>query len=331
MPKMTITPLATRLFDSAPEAGDGLNAWLIKGARECQRSGVKPDRAFALIANTVVARGGEIFEHDINKAISKAYSQSHTSGTYDPRPVWPEPNLDLIEQITMERIRQNPSVLNDLRRLSQENPDQPTSDIIQKLFPLNSLISAGIDTSSTTTFEFSRVRERLHRFQFVVPSPMSAKIGLTQEGKESGRCLSNTGPRRFLVTEFDFKSTSDNGKRTKWAPLIDLWQANGATVQDACAAIILHLKQYGPLVMVVYSGGKSLHGWWYCAGEDEQEGSRLHKFMAGAARLGADTKTYTRSQFVRMPGAARPDGRKQTVHYLDTDLTRREKRAHANI
>jgi hypothetical protein len=211
MPKMTITPIATRLLDSAPEAGEGLNAWLIKGARECQRSGVKLDRAFALIADTVVARGGEIYEHDINKAISKAYSHPYTGGTYDPRPAWPEPDLDLIEQITMERILRVPGVLNELQGMSPENPDQSTGDIICQLFPPDALISAGVAETSTTTFDLSRVRERLHRFQFVVPSPMSAKTGLTQEGKESGRCLGNTGPRRFLVTEFDFKRTNKQG------------------------------------------------------------------------------------------------------------------------
>src|SRR5260370_38247283 len=86
MPKMTITPLATRLFDSAPEAGDGLNAWLIKGARECQRSGVKPERAFALIANTVVARGGGGFGHDMHKERLERDTPAHTNWRNEPTP-----------------------------------------------------------------------------------------------------------------------------------------------------------------------------------------------------------------------------------------------------
>jgi hypothetical protein len=162
----------------------------------------------------------------------------------------------------MERISSVPVVLNELRRMSPGNPDQPTADIISKLFPENALICAGMTQSSTTTFELRKVRERLHGFQFIVPSPMSAKTGLTQEGRELGRCLDNTGPRRFLVTEFDFKSTNDRGRPTKWAPLIDQWQASGATVQDACATVILRLAKGAPLTMVVYSGGKSLHAWW---------------------------------------------------------------------
>jgi hypothetical protein len=78
------------------------------------------------------------------------------------------------------------------------------------------------------------------------------------------------------------------------------------------------MKSVAPLVMVTFSGTKSLHAWWYCAGEPEHEGSRLHQFMSDAARLGADPATFTASQFVRMPAATRIDtGAKQTVHFLD--------------
>jgi hypothetical protein len=318
-----VRPLTARLLDSAPEQGAGLHRWLIKGARECQLSGVKPDRAFDLIAATVVARGGEIIPHSIRQAIEKAYSQPFTGGQYDKRPVWPEPDLERIEEITMERIWCVPSVLEELQGKSPEKLNKSTSEIIRRLFPADSpdaptLIYAVFDATDTTVHELSRVAENLHKFPLLVPSPMIAKTGLTKDNRESGRCLSNTGPRRFLVTEFDFKRLNDKGERTKYADLIDLWEAHSISVQDACAAIILHLAQYGPLVMVVFSGNKSLHSWWYCAGESEDEGSRLNKFMRYAAMLGADPATYTRSQFVRMPGASRADGRKQTIHYLDT-------------
>jgi hypothetical protein len=292
--------------------------WLIKGARECQLSGVKPDRAFELIADTVVARGGEIIAHEINKAITKAYSQPFDTGTYESKPKWPEADLELIEQITMERIWSVPSVLAELEGKSPEKLNKPTGEIIRRLFPANALIAAGFEARDTTVYELSRIAPNLHKWPLIVPSPMLGKFGLTQENKQSGRCLSNTGPRRFLVTEFDFTKLNQTVERTKYADLIDLWEAHGMTVQDATAAIILHLAQYGPLAMVVFSGNKSLHGWWYCANDPEREGSRLHKFMRYAAILGADTATYTRSQFVRMPGATRPNGRKQTVHYLDT-------------
>jgi hypothetical protein len=185
-------------------------------------SGVKPDRAFDLIAATVTARGGKAIPRSIQQAIEKAYSQSFSGGTYERKPAWSEPDLKRIEEITMERIWCVPSVLEELESKSPEKLNKPTSEIIRRLFPPDALICAGMEAHSTTTFELSRIAEKLHKFPLLVPSPMIAKTGLTQEGKESGRCLGNVGPRRFLVTEFDFKSTNDRGERTKYADLIDL-------------------------------------------------------------------------------------------------------------
>jgi hypothetical protein len=172
---------------------------------------------------------------------------------------------------------------------------ETTAVIMRRLFPENALICAAMEPHSTTTYELEKIARDLHKFQFVVPSPMSAKTGLTQQGKESGRCLDNTGPRRFLVTEFDFKQYNDKGERTKYADLIDQWQVRGASIQSACAALIMRMAKAAPLSMVTYSGKKSLHAWWYCAGETEHEGSRLHKFFADAVRLGADPAPWTRS------------------------------------
>jgi hypothetical protein len=318
MPSIKFRPLSAMLLDSAPEAGNGLHRWLIKGARMCQMSGVSPDRAFDLIAATVVARGGEVIPHSIRQAIEKAYSQPFTGGKYEPRPAWPEPDLGLIEELTLLRAWDVPGALATLESKSPEKLNKTTGEIIRRLFPHDSLVAAGFEMEDTTVYQLSRIIDRLHKWRLIVPSPMLAQYGLTQNGKQSGRCLSNTGPRRFLVTEFDFKSTNKQGNPTIWVPLINLWKAHGMSVQDACAAIVMRLAQHGPLAMVVFSGNISLHAWWYCAGEEESEGSRLHRFMQYAASLGADTATYTRSQFVRMPGATRPDGRKQTVHYLDT-------------
>ena len=50
------------------------------------------------------------------------------------------------------------------------------------------------------------------------------------------------------------------------APLLARLTSEGRTVQDLCAALLLHLRQYATLLMALYSGGKSLHGFWPAAG-----------------------------------------------------------------
>ncbi len=109
----------------------------------------------------------------------------------------------------------------------------------------------------------------------------------------SAHTLDNTGPRRFLVTEFDSGTLDDH------------------------AALLLHLAAYDPLVLAVHSGGKSLHGWFFCAGEPEE---KLERFMRYAVSLGADPATWTRSQFVRMPDGRRDNGKRQAIHFFNPSL-----------
>lgn len=149
---------------------------------------------------------------------------------------------------------------------------------------------------------------------------MSAAVGLTQNGKQSKHTLSNTASRRFLVVECDFSIYARDGKtETRFAPLIRKLVSQGVSVTDMCAAILLHLAGYAPMILAVHSGGKSLHGWFYCAGEPEP---RLYKFMRYAVSLGADHATWTRSQFVRMPGGTRDNGTRQVVFYFNPTLLR---------
>ena len=139
-------------------------------------------------------------------------------------------------------------------------------------------------------------RGKLTALQLIVPSPMSGVTGITQERKESEHALSNTGPRRFLVVEFDQGGVDEH------------------------AAILLHLAVSGaPLALVVHSGSKSLHGWFYCAGQLEE---RLRRFMRYAVSLGADTATWSRSQFVRMPDGTRDNGHRQTVYFFNPNVVR---------
>jgi hypothetical protein len=111
---------------------------------------------------------------------------------------------------------------------------------------------------------------------------MSAQRGRTQQGKLSFHSLENTGPRRFLIIEFD-RGTLDQQ-----------------------AALIWHLAGYAPLALVVFSGSKSLHGWFFCDGQPED---KLKRFFDYAHSLGADSRMWIRSQFGRMPEGTRSDGK----------------------
>jgi hypothetical protein len=157
-----------------------------------------------------------------------------------------------------------------------------TEEIIDKVFPGNPWLCVGKANDSFFTGRRETLRGSLHRYSLIVPSPMLAQKGLTKRGYLSFHSESNTGPRRFIIVEFDHGSLDEQG------------------------AILWHLAAYAPLALVVFSGSKSLHGWFFCAGQPED---RVQQFFDYAHSLGADSRLWSRSQFVRMPDGMRSDGK----------------------
>jgi hypothetical protein len=84
-----------------------------------------------------------------------------------------------------------------------------------------------------------------------------------------------------------------------------------------CAAVLGHLAEHAPLVMVVSSGNKSLHGWFYCEGHEAQKVRCLFDY---ALTLGADKATWTKNQLVRMPDGLRDKRVRQKVCYFAPHL-----------
>ena len=143
-------------------------------------------------------------------------------------------------------------------RLNSNEPN--TDEVIDLLFPGNRLLCCGwtrhrFDTRPRTHWY------KLQDLQFIVPNPMAAPLGLTRQYKVSPHALSNTGARRFLIVEFDFDASNSDEE----AHLLERLATEGRDVRDLGAALLLNLAEKAPLALVVHSGGKSLHGWFYRA------------------------------------------------------------------
>ena len=225
---------------------------------------------------------------------------------------WLDPNFELIEAVA-----HTGNGLVDLWEASPIRLDSnrpKTDEIIDILFPGDPLLCCGwtrhrFDTRARTRWY------KLHDLQFIVPNPMTAPQGLTQRRRLSAHALSNTGPRRFLIVEFDF----DASNSAEEAQLLRRLATEGRDVRDLCAALLLHLAEKAPLALVVYSGGKSLHGWFYCAGTTEKKVSR---FFWYAVSLGADRANWNRAQFARMPDGLRENGKRQTVYFFNPGVVK---------
>jgi hypothetical protein len=245
------------------------------------------------------------------------YPQNNGKGFTRPREVrrpvgerWLARNFDLIEAVAhagkglVDLWEASPV------RLDSNTPN--TEEIIDRLFPGNPLLCCGwshyhFDTRARPNWY------KLQDLQFIVPSPMTARQGLTREGKLSAHALSNIGPRRFLIVEFDF----DASNSAEEAGLLEKLAAEGRDVRDLCAALLLQLAEKAPLALAVHSGGKSLHGWFYCPSVPEEQ---VWRFFRYAVSLGADRANWTPSQFARMPDGLRENGRRQTVYFLNPEV-----------
>jgi hypothetical protein len=225
---------------------------------------------------------------------------------------WLDPNFELIEAVA-----KTGNGLVDLWEASPIRLDSNaprTDEIIDILFSGNPLLCCGWNRHRFDT----RPRNhwyKLHDLQFIVPTPMTALQGLTRNRKISAHALSNTGPRRFLIVEFDFAPNNSPEE----ARLLGKLVTKRRDVRDLCAALLLHLAEKAPLALAVYSGGKSLHGWFYCAEVAEEKASRFFRY---AVSLAADRANWNPSQFARMPNGLRENGKRQTVYFFNPAVLR---------
>lgn len=280
-----------------PRAGTGLHQWLF-GMALMLHGHLPAAEIVALLAAAVKNCGRDVPPREIEDAVanSKALAsrpwQPSASRVSPPTssPKWPRIDSGLRAKIVESSL--GVEALRQASPLSIDDCEHDAHYFLSHLFPAGSLVCVGLSNDLFATHLLDDVLGvDLVKTCLIVPSPMTARVGVTKRGKRSQHTLSNTGPRRYLVTEFD------SGSADEQAPLI------------------MHLSGFAPLVMVVSSGGKSLHAWWRCAGVDEQ--AQLN-FFRYAVSLGADPATWCRSQFVRLPQGWRADkGTRQQVLYFN--------------
>jgi hypothetical protein len=279
------------VVSNPPRSGEGFHNWLFRAARALWKCRRTENDIREILENAATTCGRRVSAGEIADAVRHSQTSAFQSATAQHQP-WPVVNHEQREAIIASGFG-----LVDLWEISPfrfEDNESHTEKIIDVLFPGDPLLCAGRSNSEFATRLRSEWRGKLTALQLIVPSPMSGVTGITQEGKESEHALSNTGPRRFLVVEFDQGGVDEH------------------------AAILLHLAVSGaPLALVVHSGSKSLHGWFYCAGQLEE---RLRRFMRYAVSLGADTATWSRTQFVRMPDGTRDGGKRQTVYFFNPEM-----------
>ena len=270
-------------LENPPEPGNR-NVWLFTVAKRARRF-ASEKKVRALLLKVAAQWSDRDFTPEIDRAVTRAFSENSQVSSLSPHPSqglpWPP---------------FNPTAWT--RRLTTPIPfpekplDIPTEQVIDRLFLGNPLICAAQDTRSAITQEREAWRGKEAALQFIVANPMTAKTGFNQSGKPSHRCHDNaTKRRRYLVIEFD----------------------RGEITQQA--AILSSLStEWVPLILVIWSGSKSLHGWFDVRNLTEYQ---KHRFFRHAVFLGADPTLWDPSKLVRMPGGRRDNGQTQQIFHFN--------------
>jgi hypothetical protein len=285
------------IISNPPRSGEGFHNWLFLAARALWKCGRGENDIRALLENAADGCGRRVTAHEIDDAIKNSQTNAFQGNPANQWRPWPAFNPEKRKSAIA-----NGYGLADLWEsspLQLEDNAVHTETIIDRLFPGNPLLCVGKSMSEFDTRTREQWRGDLWSMALIVPSPMTERIGLTRDRppKKSAHALSITGPRRFLVIE------QDRG------------------TLDEQAAVLLHLaiERHAPLAIAVHSGGKSIHGWFYCAGRSEE---LLRRFMEYAVEIGADRTLWTRSQFARMPDGRRDNGRRQRVYFLSPEAVK---------
>jgi hypothetical protein len=184
----------------------------------------------------------------------------------------------------------------DLIESSPASIPTTTSEAISGLFDSGELVNLAVSArlSKTKYLDEWLAMDDLSKYQLMVPHPMTALHGVTKDGrKHRPRTISNTGLRRWVITEFDKPPI-------EWQPSLILELAEIADQKPA---------------MILWSGNKSLHAWWEIADADAEA---IEGFESEASRLGADPAILgdaRRCQLVRTPMAIRDNDKVQRILY----------------
>jgi hypothetical protein len=271
-------------------SGEGFHLWLFHAARALWKCGREANDISAILGNAATTCGRYVPQREIENAVRNSQASAFQPASLQRR-AWPSVNTEQREAITATGFG-----LVDLWEISPirfEGSGSHTEEIIDLLFSGNPLLCVGAATHDCRTARREEWRGKLTSLPLLVPNPMSATTGHNQSGEISHRCLDNTGGRRFLVVEFDTGTT------------------------DHQAALLLHLAERAPLALAVFSGSKSLHGWFYCADVAEEKISRFFRY---AASLGADWQMWTACQLARMPDALRDNGARQAIYFFNPEV-----------
>lgn len=264
--------------------------WLGSALRWCQRNDLTVVEACILVKAklTRTAHSGEV-----ERMAAKVYSTDLSA--LPQAPYWPPRDDTKLAELW----RDHPATLADVMTASPVvmagRADHPL-DILGWLHTAESLIYLApqkeVIGESRTLLEWRNYPGDISQWSMCVPNAMSKRIGFNQDGQSSLRCRDAScgyDGMRFSVAETDYDAD---------VPLVQA----GVNPQALSASVILNRIPCERIIMVVDSGGKSLHAWLNVTGYSKSE---RDGFFQGGRAYGIDPAGRLPEQQFRLPNGTR--------------------------
>lgn len=282
-----------------PSGGGGCHVALLGVANLGRRAGVAREQIAQDLANQV--HGSRKVTHkEIAEAVAKAFN---TSPTFTPR-FTARPAVDCAKLLDKIMERGAGFTEADLWTASPVRIDWPPEldgiEALRRLFAREEQLFVGARHETGAGYVLP-ASEWIARFErgiaipaHIIPNPLTGQRGHTKADKPSFRADSCVARFKYAVVEFDMMSREQQ---------IHFW-----------AGVKL------PIVALLDSGGKSVHGWIRIDAPNAGEWTRRveHKLFALLTAVGADGACKNEARLSRMPGHFRAEtGHWQRLLYLD--------------
>ncbi len=294
------------LVNLPSSGGGGCHTAILGAANHGVYVGIEPQQIHDDIRQHIHGTR-RVSDREIKSAVEKAMAgKSDSIIRYDFKTRKPKPQFDG-EKILRKILDLGAGATEaDLWKSSPVRIDwQPEEDplhLIKYLYPPDSLIFIGERYSSgiigktiRTVLDWVYYFEKGGKtFPHIIPNPLSGKTSTTQTGKPSLRADGCVKSFRFAVVEFDNLSREEQ--------LAFWWAVNL------------------PVVALIDSGNKSLHGWIKIDGIENagQWTAQVenHLFKQLLQPLGVDGACRNEARLSRLPGHLRDNGNRQRLLYL---------------
>jgi len=278
--------LAKSKHESPPT--HGIHAWLMSASRSCRFKAMTAQETANHLASLQYRR--TVPHSEILAAVNRVFSTDTITTTTTSKAA-PKPEKPAWIKTATDRIFTDwQTTEQDLVEMSDVHPqDIDQRALLECLFPApGALVCIGSAFNRFTTAPLA-AHENLSHGQFIVPCYMTAREGITADGKASCRAKSITGDRRFIVFDFDEPPSAHHPAIVRW------------------------LMGVRAPVLVLSSGGKSLHAWYATETAESDESFWKLGIMAGAD----PALKANHAQVVRLPMGQRDNGNMQRIIYFN--------------